>query len=417
MSDSAVDFSSLRATELKALLKSKGVSIDGCFDKDTLLERALQFRSQVEAPAPAAVPDLPAWGGDDPLEQGPAQGALASLILLHGFGDTGSGFISQMGGPMIAMDGLRVLFPSAPRATYGGFPVSSWLEAPNPPQGIAGGMAAATAMMRADSVAVQRAVDYVHALIRREVARGVPAERIVVGGFSQGGLVAVRAALSFPDGTLGGCLALSTFFGAESAPVAEANARLSILVAHGEDDPIVPKAEGLRIVERLGAVAPSARVRFESYPGMAHASCPAEAADVRAFVERVMRGGATSEEAAAEAPAETSSEQAAAEEPAAEAPADIPSEEAAGEAPPNTSSEETAAEEPAAEAPQDTPSEEAAGEAPGDAAPAVEPSALTGMSTAELKAFLRERGVSAAQISACFERADLLERALVECAR
>merc|ERR1719161_625627 len=99
-------------------------------------------------------------------------------------------------------------------------------------------------MMRADDTMVQRPVQYIHALIRREVARGVPSECIVVGGFSQGGLVAIRAALSFPDAPLGGALALSTFFGAESASVAPANARLRVLVAHGKADSMVPPDEG-----------------------------------------------------------------------------------------------------------------------------------------------------------------------------
>ena len=85
-------------------------------------------------------------------------------------------------------------------------------------------------MMRAGDAQAGTAVAYVHALIRREMARGVPAARIVVGGFSQGGLVATRAALSFADAPLGGALALSTFFGDERAAVAPANERLRVLV-------------------------------------------------------------------------------------------------------------------------------------------------------------------------------------------
>lgn len=368
--DSKLDLASLRASELKALLQSRGLSIDGCFDKASLLERALQYREQLEAPAPPPSLDPPAWAGDPPLEQGPSEGAIASLILLHGFGDTGSGFISQMGGPMVAMDGLRVIFPSAPRAMFGNFPVSSWLDLPSGQGGMAGGMAAAASMMRADSGAVQSAVNYVHALIRREIARGVPAERIVVGGFSQGGLVALRAALSFPDCPLGGALALSTFFGADSAVVAPANERLPLFVAHGEDDPIVPKAEGQRIVQCMARVAPSSRVEFQSYAGMAHASCPEEVRDVRAFVERVMRG------AASRAADETGMPR------AAEAPADPP--------------------------------DGAEAAAASSRVPAIEPEALLRMRAAELKQYLRGRGVPEAEIAACFERADLLARALRE---
>ena len=204
----------MKAGKLKSLLKERSVSIEGCFDKASLLERAEQYRDLLEGPSPA-----PSWEGGDPVERGPqGAGAAASLILLHGFGDSGGGFISSMGGPLIAMDGLRIVFPSAPQQQLGGYPVSSWLQVA--PPGAGGPAAAASAMMRANAAQVQKSVDYVHALIRREVARGVPADRVVVGGFSQGGLIATRAALSFPDARLGGALALSTFFGSDEAPVA-----------------------------------------------------------------------------------------------------------------------------------------------------------------------------------------------------
>ena len=153
-----LDFESMRGPALKALLQSRDVSIDGCFDKQALIERAEAYRALMETPV------APAWDGGEPVEQGPSADASASLLLLHGFGDSGSGFISSMGGPLVAMDGLRVVFPSAPRVSLGGYAVSSWLDAP-----VGGAMAAPQAMMRAGDDVVQRAVQYVHSLIRREV--------------------------------------------------------------------------------------------------------------------------------------------------------------------------------------------------------------------------------------------------------
>ena len=58
---------------------------------------------------------------------------------------------------------------------------------------------------------MRESVDYVQHLIRREIARGTAAHRIFVGGFSQGGCVAVQSALSFEDQALGGVVAASTF--------------------------------------------------------------------------------------------------------------------------------------------------------------------------------------------------------------
>ena len=158
-------------------------------------------------------------------------------------------------------------------------------------------------MMRADSTQTSRAVEYVHALIRREVARGVPAERIVVGGFSQGGLIATRAALSFPDGALGGALALSAFFGADEAPVTAANGQLRVLVAHGEADNVVPVSEGRRVAASVRRLAPHADAEFRSYGGMGHSTCADEVSDLRAFLQSVMGGSsAGAGEAAAGTP-------------------------------------------------------------------------------------------------------------------
>merc|ERR1740124_77032 len=91
-----LDFDAMRLGELRRLLKARGVSIEGCFNRDSLVERADQFRCQLES---VPVPPPPAWPGGEPLEQGPESGATASLILLHGFGDSGGGMISSMGGP------------------------------------------------------------------------------------------------------------------------------------------------------------------------------------------------------------------------------------------------------------------------------------------------------------------------------
>lgn len=337
----SLDFEGMRASSLKALLKARSISTEGCLDKASLVERAVMYRELLESPPPSAP-----WSGPEPIEQGSSSAEAACLILLHGFGDTGSGFISSLGGPLIQMDGLRVVFPSAPSQQLGGFALSSWLRVDSP----GSPAAAAGRMMRADPSDVQPSVDYIHSLIHREMARGVPCERIVLGGFSQGGLIATRAALSFEGGTLGGVLALSTFFGDETATLAKANQALRVLVAHGEADNVVPLSEGRRVVTSVQRLAPRAQVKFRSYAGMGHATCDQEVRDIRAFLQSVISTEETAPGAAA----------------------------AAG------------------------PAAERAGQSEAS------PMELEAMSTARLKAYLLARGVPTAD---CFERADLMARA------
>jgi phospholipase/carboxylesterase len=97
----------------------------------------------------------------------------------------------------------------------------------------------------------------------------MPAERIVLAGFSQGGAIALQTALREPRG-LGGVLALSTYLPLASTLAAErsaANAGIPIFMAHGTADNVLPLALGegsRRTLEALGYP-----VEWRTYP-MAH---------------------------------------------------------------------------------------------------------------------------------------------------
>ncbi|CAJ1405409.1 unnamed protein product [Effrenium voratum] len=186
------------------------------------------------------------------------------FIFLHGFGDSGRGFASQLPN-LLQVPTLRYVLPTAP--SMGG--MRSWF-------GMGPG-------------ATSESIAYVHSLVRQQLARGVPADKIFLGGFSQGGCVAVRAALSFPQ-RLGGCVAASTFlsFGGRSpVTIAEPNRRLPVLCVHGEADGAVPLSSGQELTSTLRSQGVT--VDFKSYPGMGHAYCPEEAADVAAFLRQRLR--------------------------------------------------------------------------------------------------------------------------------
>ena len=131
--------------------------------------------------------------------------------------------------------------------------------------------------------------------------------------------------------------------------MAEANAALSVLVAHGEADNVVPLSEGRRLAASVQRLAPKAQVQFRSYTGMGHTICEEEVSDLRAFLRTV-----------------------------------IGEEQMAGDA------------------------SAVAGETAGCPERIGAP-ALKAMSTAQLKAHLRELAVPTAD---CFERSELLARAL-----
>lgn len=114
------------------------------------------------------------------------------------------------------------------------------------------------------------AIAYVHSLIREQIRLGQSADRIFVAGWSQGGFLALRAALSFPDAPLGGAFCVSTFLGGFEPTIARAQHKLQVLLAHGTADRGLP-IEGARSdAARLHAWLPEGRVRLQELRDVDH---------------------------------------------------------------------------------------------------------------------------------------------------
>jgi len=119
----------------------------------------------------------------------------------------------------------------------------------------------------------------VRSLIASEEARGIPAQRIILAGFSQGGAVAYLTGLTHPE-RLGGIVALSTYIPSPRLLRAELVAEqleVPVFAAHGdEDDVVAPElGEAARdLLRQLGA-APE----WRSYP-MPHSVCLEEIRDL-----------------------------------------------------------------------------------------------------------------------------------------
>jgi phospholipase/carboxylesterase len=120
-------------------------------------------------------------------------------------------------------------------------------------------------------------------LIEREIASGVPSERIFLFGFSQGGAVAYHTALRYPK-KLGGVAALSTYLATADRMAAEmdaVNAGLPILICHGSQDDVVPLQLGLRAREALQGLGLAPQ--WHDYP-MAHEVCLPELQQLGAWL-------------------------------------------------------------------------------------------------------------------------------------
>ena len=201
-----------------------------------------------------------------------------TVIWLHGLGADGHDFepivpqLVERGWPAI-----RFVFPHAPVRPVtinGGMQMRAWYD-----------ILGTEIAMRQDEAGVRESISQLEALIARENQRGIPDERIILAGFSQGGAIVMAAALRHPR-RLGGLMALSTYLpmaDQSAAEQADASRDLSTFMAHGSLDPVVPQALGLMSRDKL--VALGLDVEWRSY-AMPHSVSAQEIADIASWLGR-----------------------------------------------------------------------------------------------------------------------------------
>ena len=193
-----------------------------------------------------------------------------AVIWLHGLGADGHDFVPLV--PELIRPGwpaIRFLFPHAPvRAVTinNGTRMRAWYD-----------IVDFDLANRADETGVLESVAQVDALIARESARGIPASRVILAGFSQGGAVTLAAGLRRRE-PLAGLVGLSTYLpaanGAQAALVDGAN-RQPVFMAHGTQDPVVPSLAGQQSAALLRQFGFD--VQWSTYP-MPHSVCAEEVA-------------------------------------------------------------------------------------------------------------------------------------------
>ena len=202
------------------------------------------------------------------LELATNHNPTASVIWLHGLGADGHDFVPVVKELQLP-DTLpvRFIFPHAPQQPVtinNGMVMRAWYDVSY--DGLE---------RRTDDAGVLKSVEAVNDLIAREIARGIPARRIILAGFSQGGAVVLTAGTRHPQ-RLGGILALSTYLPMPdqlATAGSEANRSVPIFMAHGQQDTVIP----LRMAEasRTALEAQGYAVAWHTYP-MAHSLCMEE---------------------------------------------------------------------------------------------------------------------------------------------
>lgn len=119
-----------------------------------------------------------------------------------------------------------------------------------------------------DEPGIARSAAYIHSLIDDEIAKGIPSERVVIGGFSQGGALSIFSGLTCPK-KLGGVFGLSSYMLLEGKvrdkiPADNPNKDTPIFMGHGDIDPLVKYEWGRATAEKLKEWGWT--VDFNTYP-------------------------------------------------------------------------------------------------------------------------------------------------------
>jgi len=209
----------------------------------------------------------------------PKKAHTATVIFLHGLGDTGHGWLA--GFDEIKFDYLKVICPNAPnqKVTLNfGMTMPSWFDIKSLDPNEAA----------EDEEGIKKSAEMVKKLIDDEVKNGIPSNRIVVGGFSQGGAVALHAGLKHQS-PLAGIIALSTWMPLHKKigelPI-NANKEIPILQGHGDADMVVQYPIGVMTHNLLKSI--NNKAKFQTYNKMGHSSSPKEMDDVRNFLKEVL---------------------------------------------------------------------------------------------------------------------------------
>lgn len=213
----------------------------------------------------------------DFIEVKPKETHRASVIWLHGLGADGYDFVDIP--PMLdlpAKMGIHFIFPHAPVrpvSLNGGYKMRAWFD-----------LYSLSPDAEQDAKGIYEAQKLINNIIDQEIASGIPADKIILAGFSQGAALALYAGLHYPQ-QLGGILALSGFLVlAGQTPLAKdsPNSKIPILLMHGQGDDVVPI--NLAETTRNKLLVSGFSSDFKVYP-MGHSVCAEELQDIAKWLQ------------------------------------------------------------------------------------------------------------------------------------
>ena len=203
-----------------------------------------------------------------------------AVIWMHGLGADGNDFVPLVDElDLTGLPGIRFIFPHAktmPVTINNGYVMRAWYD-----------IVGTDIARREDEAGLRASQVDVEALIAREKSRGIPAERIILAGFSQGCAMTLQTGLRHNE-KLAGLLCLSGYVPLAdkiSNERSEASLKTPIFLVHGTHDGVIPVARAHQSRDLLKALG--YQVEWHEYP-MQHSLCLEEVNDIGAWLKKVL---------------------------------------------------------------------------------------------------------------------------------
>ncbi|PYI03474.1 Phospholipase/carboxylesterase [Aspergillus sclerotiicarbonarius CBS 121057] len=216
----------------------------------------------------------------------------ATVIMAHGLGDSGAGWmaLAQNWRRRGMFDEVVFIFPNAPMIPITvnfGMSMPGWYDISK----LGRDLDFEEAIRHQDEPGALRSRDYFNALIKEQMDQGIKPSRIVLGGFSQGGAMSLFTGLTNKE-KLGGVFGLSCYLLLHDRvknyiPEDYPNKKTPFFIGHGLEDEMVKYDFGkqsAKMLEDLGLED----VKFHSYPDLGHSADPVEIEDLENFLGKVI---------------------------------------------------------------------------------------------------------------------------------
>ncbi len=201
-----------------------------------------------------------------------------TIIWLHGLGADGNDFVPLV--PELRLPkslAVKFIFPHAPVrpvTVNNGFEMRAWFD-----------MLSMERQNNSKEDDILTTVGWINQFIDQEIESGTPSTKILLAGFSQGGVIALHAGIRYPK-KLAGIMALSTYIPFDQNLLEQADASqqgLPIFAAHGQHDPVIPLIAWQDYVPKLKAQG--FEVEAHSY-AMEHSLCAEEISDISTWLQK-----------------------------------------------------------------------------------------------------------------------------------